>query len=130
MKASFVPKAGSWATFRFRTPLPSRASAFAYAALPRDKFQGLTAERPAGQTETLQPQLFEELTRVAALALRHLVRRARDDDLPAGRPALGTYIYNMVGDLMTSRLCSMTMTVLPRSTSLFSTSSSRRMSSK
>ena len=51
MKASFVPKAGSWATFRFRTPLPSRASAFAYAALPRDKFQGLTAERPAGQTE-------------------------------------------------------------------------------
>ena len=47
----------------------------------------------------LQPDLFEELTRVAALALRHLVRRARDDDLPAGRPALGTYIYNMVGDL-------------------------------
>ena len=99
MKANFVPEAGSWATFRFRTPLPSRASAFAYAALPRDEFQSLTAERPAGQTETLQPQLFEELTRVAALALRHLVRRARDDDLPAGRPALGTYIYNMVGDL-------------------------------
>ena len=74
MKASFVPKAGSWATFRFRTPLPSRASAFAYAALPRDEFQSLTAERPAGQTETLQPQFFEELTRVAALALRHLVR--------------------------------------------------------
>ena len=95
MKASFVPKAGSWATFRFRASLPSRASAFAYAALSRDEFQGLTAERPAGQTETLQPQLFKELTRVAALALRHLVRRARDDDLPAGRPALGTYIYNL-----------------------------------
>ena len=96
MKASFVPKAGSWATFRFRTPLPSRASAFAYAALPRDEFQSLTAERPAGQTETLQPQFFEALTRVAALALRHLVRRAAGDDPAPGRPALGAHVDDVV----------------------------------
>ena len=49
--------------------------------------------------DTLQAQLFEELPRVAALALRHLVRRARGDDLTAGGPALGTYIYNVIGDL-------------------------------
>ena len=60
-----------------------------------------------------------------------VLRRALGDD--AGRrpsPASGPRSMTQSAVLITSRLCSTTMTVLPRSTRRLSTSSSLRMSSK
>ena len=62
--------------------------------------------------------------------LRHLLGRAGGDDVAAAVAALGPRSMTQSAVLMTSRLCSMTSTVLPWSTSRCSTASSRWMSSK
>ena len=68
--------------------------------------------------------------RCGSRRLGHVLGRALDDDLAAAVAALGTEVDDPVGRLDTSRLCSITRTVLPWSTSRCSTPSSRRTSSK
>src|SRR5688572_21001621 len=72
----------------------------------------------------------QEVAGVRALRGRHRLRGALDDELAALLPTLGAEVDDAVGGLITSRLCSITTTVFPWSTSLLSISSRRWTSAK
>ena len=70
-------------------------------------------------------QGLEVLAGKAARHLGHLLRRTLGDDEPPALPPSGPRSMMWSAHLMRSRLCSMTMTVLPASTSFCSTSMRR-----
>ena len=80
---------------------------------------------------SVREQPLEEGPGVARRIGRHLLGRARSvTTRPPPVPPSGPMSMTQSAVLITSRLCSITMTVLPLSTRLWSTPSSLRMSSK
>lgn len=91
---------------------------------------GRPARRSAGRRRAAPDDLGEELPGVTLRHRRDVLRSAFRDNGSASAPPSGPMSTIQSEVLMTSRLCSMTMTVLPLSTRPLMTLSNLRMSSK